>query len=82
MLLLTEYPGKLYATQMPHFQCFVKNCAIYLLFKKGGQSCRIMNDKGNASDYKKSYLLFTLAFEIILPLEETCLTFRHRASPV
>jgi len=33
-----------------------------------------MNDKGNAFDYKRSYLLFTLAFETILPLDETCLT--------
>lgn len=33
-----------------------------------------MNDNSNASDYKRSYLLFTLAFETILPPDETCLT--------
>jgi hypothetical protein len=33
-----------------------------------------MNDKGNASDYKRSYMLFTLAFETILPPDKTRLT--------
>jgi hypothetical protein len=32
---------------------------------------RIMNDKDDASDYKRSYMLFTLAFQTILPLDET-----------
>ena len=35
-----------------------------------------MNDNDNASDYKSSYLLFTLAFETNLPTDETCLTLR------